>query len=388
MKSNRNIGLMFAISLLQGMVFYGPIATLYRQSAGVTVFQITIIESVSLALCLLLELPWGIIADKIGYKRTMVFCCCLYVISKLVFWRASGFTGFLIERVMLSIIIAGLSGVDYSILYLSCPEEKSQKVFGIYHTLQTIGLLFASTIYSVFIGENYRLSGLLTVFSYAIAALLSLALRKVDKGKEQEHAFPSGFLKLLKHYLSNKHLLLFLLGVALLNETHQTITVFLNQLQYVSAGLSNHSIGYIYIGVTIIGLLGVFSANLTRKLGVLPFAIILYLGAIFACGALTLTNNPWLSILAVSLLRLSFSLFQPLQMSLQNKLVVSSNRATELSIYAVLIESVGIGSNLLFGKLSDKNLSFAMALGTGFCFLGLLLFIIFYKNHKNILQAK
>lgn len=388
MKSNRNIGLMFAISLLQGMVFYGPIATLYRQSAGVTVFQITVIESISLGLCLLLELPWGIIADKIGYKKTMVICCCLYVISKLVFWRASGFTGFLIERILLSIIISGLSGVDYSILYLSCPEEKSQKVFGIYHTLQTIGLLFASTIYSVFIGEDYRLSGLLTVFSYALAALLSLALREVKKEKESEHAFPSGFLTLLKYYLSNKYLLLFLLGVALLNETHQTITVFLNQLQYVKSGLSNQSIGYIYIGVTMIGLLGVFSANLTRKLGVLPFAIILYLGAILACGTLTFTTNPWLSILAVSLLRLSFSLFQPLQMSLQNKLVVSSNRATELSIYAVLIESVGIGSNLIFGKLSDTKLSFAMALGTGLCFLGLLLFLIFYKNNKHILQTK
>ena len=387
MKSKRNIGLMFAISLLQGMVFYGPIATLYRQSAGVTVFQITIIESISLALCLLLELPWGIVADKIGYKKTMVFCCSLYVISKIVFWRASDFTGFLVERIMLSIVISGLSGVNYSILYLSCSEKESQKIFGIYNTLQTVGLLFASTIYSVFIGENYRLCGLLTVFSYALAALLSLALEDVGKEKDEETSFPKGFLTLLRHYLSNKYLLLFLLGVALLNETHQTITVFLNQLQYVKCGLSNYSIGYIYVGVTLIGLLGAFSANLTRKLGVLPFTVILYVGAIVACGTLTLTNSPWLSIMAISLLRLTFSLFQPLQMDLQNKLVVSSNRATELSIYAVLIESVGIGTNLIFGKLSDKNLSFAMALGAVFCCLGLVMFLIWYKKYRTTLQA-
>lgn len=59
---------MYAISLLQGMVFYGPIATLYRRAAGISIFQITIIESISLIVCLLLELPWGIVADKIGYK--------------------------------------------------------------------------------------------------------------------------------------------------------------------------------------------------------------------------------------------------------------------------------------------------------------------------------
>lgn len=122
---------MYAIALLQGMVFYGPVATLYRQAQGVSAFQITLIESISLILCLALEIPWGIVADKIGYKRTMVFCCGLYFISKIVFWQASGFGWFLLERVLLSIVIAGLSGVDSSILYLSCDEGKSQKVFGI-----------------------------------------------------------------------------------------------------------------------------------------------------------------------------------------------------------------------------------------------------------------
>ena len=60
---------MYAIALLQGMVFYGPVATLYRQARGISIFQITVIESISLALCLLLEFPWGILADKIGYKK-------------------------------------------------------------------------------------------------------------------------------------------------------------------------------------------------------------------------------------------------------------------------------------------------------------------------------
>lgn len=64
---------MLLLGFLQAMVFYAPIATLYRQAQGITLSQITIIESICLALCLLLELPWGIVADKIGYKRTMIF---------------------------------------------------------------------------------------------------------------------------------------------------------------------------------------------------------------------------------------------------------------------------------------------------------------------------
>lgn len=84
---------MYALALLQGMVFYGPIATLYRQAQGVTVFEITVIESISLALGILLEIPWGMIADKIGYRKTMIFCSSLYFISKIVFGRQPGLGG-------------------------------------------------------------------------------------------------------------------------------------------------------------------------------------------------------------------------------------------------------------------------------------------------------
>ena len=86
MKIKRNIYLMYGISLLQGMVFYGPIATLYRQAAGVTVFEITLIESISLALCIALEMPGGVVADRIGYKNTLVISSLIYVVSKVVFW--------------------------------------------------------------------------------------------------------------------------------------------------------------------------------------------------------------------------------------------------------------------------------------------------------------
>ena len=57
----KNVYLLYAIALLQGMVFYGPIATLYREAQGVSASQITLIESISLILCLALEIPWGVI---------------------------------------------------------------------------------------------------------------------------------------------------------------------------------------------------------------------------------------------------------------------------------------------------------------------------------------
>lgn len=366
----KNIYLMYAISCLQGMVFYGPIATLYRQAQGVSVFEITLIESISLVLCLALELPWGIVADKIGYKKTMVFCCLLYLISKVIFWRAEGFPAFLLERILLSVVMAGLSGVDTSILYLSSAKENSQKVFGIYNGLGTAGLLLAAMVYSAAVGADYRLAGFLTVISYGAAAALSLFLTEV-KEEKREKTGAKEFYACLRRTFSDKYLLLFLLGVAFLNETHQTVTVFLNQLLYVRAGIGNKAIGWLYMFATVIGMCGVFSDRLTRRMGERFMIRACYLSAAVSCLLLAFTDIPAGAAGGIIMLRTAFGLFSPLQTKMQNEQIMSADRATALSINAVIIDSVGVGTNLVFGAFAEKNLTAALLAGACLCAVGL-----------------
>lgn len=376
MPIKRNIYIMCAISLLQGMVFYGSIATLYRQASGVGVLEISIIESVSLALCVLLELPWGILADKIGYRKSMMICCALYFISKIVFWRADSFIAFLIERVILSVVIAGLTGVDTSVIYLSCAEGKSQKAFGWYNSMGTAGLLAASAVYTLFIGANYRAAALATCISYALAAVLSLWLIEVKPPETRRVNHLRAFFSTLKGALTDRKLILLIIGVALINETHQSITVWLNQLKYVACGLTDKQIGAVYVAVTLAGLLGALSARLTDKLGRVKTGGAIYVTAIAACVALAITQTAVVAIIAVIALRIAFSLFQPLQIELQNKAVKSDDRATALSINAVIIDGVTILASLGFGALAEANLTLALGFGAGICALGLVMYII------------
>lgn len=380
---NKNIYLMYAIGFLQGMVFYGPIATLYREAQGVSILQITVIESISLILCLLLEFPWGMVADKIGYRNTILFCCVLYFISKLVFWQASDFFGFLLERVMLSIVIAGLSGVDTAFLYLSCKEGESQQVFGIYNSLGNAGLLFASLLFSLFVGSNYRMAGFLTVITYGISALLAFGLTEVEKGKQEIFSIDS-ILSLLGQTMKNRKLLLFLAGIACLNETHQTVTVFLNQLQYKKCGLGSSAMGYIYIFITIVGLCGAWSFGLTKKLGEFRFTALIYIFSGIACLLLAFTDKAWLSVFGIFLLRVCFSFLQPLQAELQNRQIITENRATALSINAVIIDSVGAGTNVAFGILAERNLSGAFLFGMALCVLGGAFVLRYISKTKKI----
>lgn len=376
----RNIFFMYSISFFQGMVFYSSIATLYRQAAGISIFQITMIESISLVLSFAFEIPWGVLADRIGYRRTMIICNTLFFISKIIFWKSQNFADFLLERVLLAIVISGLSGVDTSILYLSCSKNDSQRAFGIYGGLGTAGLLSAAAIYTVFIKENYRAAGFLTVISYGIAAILSFGLKEVKAAQKGERMSLGHSLTILKETLFNRSLLFLIAGVALLYEVNQTITVFFNQLQYTKAGMSVRLISGVYILMTLSGLVSVFSASLTQKLKPRFFGAMLFVVCSFSCLMLAFTKNPFVSVLGILLIRVCSSLMSPLGTELQNKAITTIDRATALSMSALLMDLLAVFTNLIFGKLAEFDLSAAMCFGGFLCILGVVLYLISLKR--------
>ena len=232
MNPRRNLPVLYAIALLQGMVFYAPIASLYRQAAGLSLSQIALIEGASYLFCLAMELPWGMLADRIGYRRTMIACCGLYFLSKLVFWRAEGFSAFLLERFLLSAALAGFSGVDESLIYLSCGEDDGHRSFGLYDAFGTAGLLLAAAVYTLWIGERYRLAALITAASYGLALLCAFLLVEVRPQACAKAPTLRGFVDLLRQTLRRRRFLAFLLGFALYREAVQVVTVWLSQNQY------------------------------------------------------------------------------------------------------------------------------------------------------------
>ena len=84
--------------------------------------------------------------------------------------------------------------------------------------------------------------------------------------------------------------------------------------------MSDRLIGVVYAAVTLAGLCGGLSARLTRGPGPRRSGALLCGGGALACLTLALTRSPLLSAAAVVLLRVCFSLFQPLQTDLQNRM--------------------------------------------------------------------
>ena len=62
-------------------------------------------------------------------------------LSKIVFWQATGFSGFLLERIMLSVVTAGLSGVDTSIYISLLWAGQSEGLRALVNSLRPLGCL-------------------------------------------------------------------------------------------------------------------------------------------------------------------------------------------------------------------------------------------------------
>ncbi|MCI5773888.1 MAG: MFS transporter [Erysipelotrichaceae bacterium] len=140
MKKN-NIIIFYVLAFLQGMIFYSCVATLYRLDRGINLWQMGVIDSLFALFIILLELPLGMLCERIGYKKTIIIANGFYLVSKIVFYQATSFGGFLLERFFLALAVAGLSGADSSLIFLSIDDQnEAQKVFGKHTMFSNIGM--------------------------------------------------------------------------------------------------------------------------------------------------------------------------------------------------------------------------------------------------------
>lgn len=366
---SRNILLMYAITFFQGMVFYAPVASLYCQARGLSMGQIALIESVSFLLSLAMELPWGLLADRIGYRRTMIASCGIFFLSKIVFWQAWSFWSFMLERVLLSAAVAGLSRLADSILYLSCGSGKSQQTFGQCSAFGTAGLLVSAVLFSLWIGIDYALAGLATVVSYGAAALLSLGLREVRPPEAVRRSQMKDFGRLLCSTLKNRRFLLLLVTTALYGETVQTVTVWLNQNQYLRCGIPAQAMGLIYLAVSGVSLVSAFSQKAAKRLGPLSLGKGTVFLSGFLCLLLVWMRSGVMSVAAITAMSAGSALVGPLYSQVYNRQVQTADRATQLSIFAVVSDVTSTGASLAYGRVADCSLSSAFGLGAAVCAL-------------------
>ncbi|MBU3129088.1 MFS transporter [Clostridium tagluense] len=385
MNKKANIYLMYIIVFLQGFVFYGPIATLYRQNRNLSLSNMFLIESISWILMIIFEVPWGWFADKFGYKKTLVISNFIFFISKIIFYKANSFGMFFLERVLLSVSLAGISGCDIALLYSSVEQDESEKVFGRYNAFSTGGYLIGSIMFSILVKKSMDSTAFWTIISYAVAAALTLFIKEVNVEQVEKPKFKQSLLAAFK----NKKIIILVISFALINEVVQVVGVFLNQAQYVRSGINIKYFGILAVVMQIVRLSSIKAYKLSIKLGKDRSIQILYSIITICCIILVFTSNATLTILSIIFICGSAAIISPIVLDIENKSISTIDRATLLSVFAMFGDLTAAGVNVIIGKTADISTSSAFITCVIMCTLAYILLFIYKKQSiKEILQVK
>jgi len=376
LSSVRAIRLFYAVAFFESLFFYAPVASLYRMEYGVTIFQITLIESVCFVITLLLEMPWGFVTARIGYKNTLVAAGALNLLAALLFWRADGFVIFLIQRCVLAVALSGFSGCDIAYLSRLTRPEARHKTLGRYNAvvfmaLSTVGLSFP--LVRLF---GYRTLALLTMICIGIGFVLRLWLPQIES--EPQDTLPPrrqimALWQVLKH---NRRFLLVVVCGAMLCEVENTFTVFFASPAYQAAGISQNWYGGLNLSLNLIGMAGgLLSARLAKRGTGLAVAVC-WLLALISAAALCLTQNMLALILFLPLLRLAAQTYIPCEQALKTKRTGKASRAVALSAYSMVTSLVGVSLGPLLGAGTGAALKYGFYIGA--CIIVLAAAIMFF----------
>ncbi len=376
MNKRINIYLLNIIIFLQGLIFYAPIATIYRENRGISISQIFLIESIYMILIILLEIPWGRFADKFGYKRTLVLANFIFFLSKIIFFKADSFFLFFIERLLLAISISGLSGCDSALLFLSLDEEdNSEKAFARYDFFSILGFLLGSILSTFIINISMDLAAFYTIIPYGVAFLLSFLLKDV-KGKSSESI---GMIKNFKCILEKRNILIFVIAIALVTEVVQSITVFLNQEIYIKSNIDVKYFGVILAVIQVIKLISIKSYKITNRIGQKNTIKLFVMLILVSSFALIFIRNGFLSFTCIALIATSMAFIEPIFMDIKNKSIKNVDRATLLSIYSMFGSVISAVVNPVIGFAANYSLEGGLIVC---CIISLISMIFIWGNKE------
>lgn len=184
----KNINLFYLSSFFSGLIFIIPIWVAFERRF-LNYSQMALLESVGMAITMVLELPTGALADLIGRRLTIVFGIIFRILGHVVqafsFDAVTLIVGFLLASTGSALI----SGADEALIFDSLKErgkEKSfQKVSGKKNLFFQIGLVLATLsggyLYQFWIGLPYIAEAVAEII--AVVIFLIMIEPKLDTEK-------------------------------------------------------------------------------------------------------------------------------------------------------------------------------------------------------------
>ena len=334
-----------------------PLLADYCKNNGLAGTQISLILSITPIMMLVIQPLVGMIADKIGHKKTLFISSLLASVSYLGYLYKSDFGWLIFVTLFMSLFYNGIQPVLDS---LSLQLANSNKKFS-YGSLRIAGAA-GWAITGIITGQVIDAINIKVIFLVSAISmfLVFLCSNLLQNEKDEVNTHEKKTFKYFKDVISSRRLLFLLLCVFLVSTSATTIWNFYS-LYMKENGASATLVG---IGLSFQGIcelpLFYFSAKIIFRLGLKVTLVMTVLATAIRLLLYSVVQDPVAAISIEVLHGLSWSLFWVACVESVSRMVDEKWMATGQSLlYAAYFGAGAIAGNFWTGYLYDNNMRIA-----------------------------
>lgn len=364
-----------AYNALHMTLFPISIMTLFwKHHIGMSMTEILMLQGFFGFVMAAFEFPSGYIADRIGYRKTLVGASALAVCGWTTYAFADSIALVVLAEAILGVSVSMVSGADTALLYESLHETAREGEFATWsgrvrfwgQTGEGTAALVAGLLFVAWAPLPFVVQAAVACVNVTVALGLVEPARHTPQTKNHlaQIKYMLRFMFVEKRHLTAVVALAIVLGMS------SFVPVWLVPLYATDAGVSAEWIGPIWAVANYTVALGsLYSARIARTLGLLPTlaACIGFVAAGYAGLALTYGAFGFAWYFCLTSMR---GVFGPALLHQENRLIPSSDRAGFISLrsltfrllFLVIAPVVGIGvdTNGQHPTLAALGVAFAL----------------------------
>jgi len=362
------------VSFFGQLYFFVPVMTPYLLGKGLSLAQIAGMQTILMVTQLVMELPTGVLADRLGHRRSYQIAMLMAVTGEVVTLLANTYPHFIAGQVVAGTGFAFASGSVDALVYESLPPENRttgmQRAKGQIGSAMQLASVFAYGVGAWITREltmgNMRLTLKLDVVGVGMSFLIALLLREPVRHIVQERPDSLALLRTGWKTLRSNAELQRLVLISIVTNAFVAHLLIFYQDYFLQTGVSPIWLG---LGLSLGSVVAFFTQLHAWRL---PAALGNRRGLLIATGVpgvlyliMAINQHPVVAVILFVLQWGAVQLSLPLFSGLFNAHLDESARATSLSLISgVVTVYIGIGGVTL-GWLAGQSLSLMFAiLGT------------------------
>ena len=355
-----------------------PIIVIYWQSHGLTVKDIFVLQVIFSIALVVLEIPSGYLADRLGNKNVIVFGSVTGILGYFLYWLIPSYAGFVAAELMLALSVSLMSGSRDALLHDTLSAHSVESDYTKYHgRFNAWGQVSeaSAAILAGLIASSVSLSAVLAIQTLVLTLTVPIAFCLHSyQGNNRE----SDSLATIVRYcfVGNPRLLWLNLMTGAVGAATLTMVWFV-QPHWKSLGVDLLYFGFFWAGLNFVVALGsVLAARIQRLIRFRVLFGLIAVAPLLLYAGMALLANSMVAVVFVSLFWLLRGIVMPIISDYVQREATQRNRATVLSANSLMIRLVFSVTSPFVGWVTDVY-SFQMAFAASAIVFGFIAVLAF-----------